>query len=110
MPAEVFLAPCEWPTMSRAILGRCAGYTAVSGSVTRALNGILPGSSSGDPHPGLLARGLVVLLNLDVEGISEQVYRITPAGVSAYHAYIEKHGDTLPKVKDAALHTNGRYK
>lgn len=102
--------PSEWPLLSRAALGVRAGYTAISGTITRALNGIREGSSSGDPHPGLVARGLVEVLTVDVDGVREDNYRATKAGVSEYAAYVAANGDNLPPLKDAGSCVNDRYK
>lgn len=99
----------DWPLVTRAQLAVRAGYTAISGTVTRALNGIREGSSSGDPHPGLLARGMIVEVTLDVEGTKEVNYRATDLGVRAYQAYLAERGG-LPALKDAATCTNDRYK
>lgn len=98
----------EWPLATRAVLGIRAGYTAISGTVTRALNGIRPGSSSGDPHLGLLSRGLVEEVVLEIEGVKELNYRITATGIVACQKYMKIHG-TLPVIKDAATCTNKRY-
>lgn len=91
----------EWPVFNRAQLGVQAGYTAISGSITRALNGIHPGSSSGDPHLGLLALELVEEVNID----GETNYRATALGVRAYQLYIQSKGG-LPEVRDPTLTTN----
>lgn len=98
----------EWTLVNRRYLGIRAGYTPISGTVTRALNGIKEGSSSGDAHPGLLARGFVEEVVLVIEGTSEINYRITHAGIRAYQKYVDEHGK-LPVVKDAATCTNDRY-
>ena len=95
--------------VNRAQLGVRAGYTAISGSITRALNGIRKGSSSGDPHPGLLARGMIEEEVLNVEGIEEINYRATDKGVRAYTEYTKTH-KKLPVVKDAKLCINDRYR
>lgn len=108
VPAYPDDPPGEWPIYTRAVLAMRAGYTALSGSVTRALNGIHPGSSSGDPHLGLLALGLVEMIEIDVEGTLETNYRATHAGIHAYQRFIAD-GGTLPPVKDAAICTNSRY-
>lgn len=92
----------EWPLVTRKQLALRAGYTAISGTVTRVLNGICAGSSSGDPHPGLLARGLVEQEVLNIEGVSETNYRATPLGVRAYQA----HNKKLPPVRDAVICVN----
>jgi hypothetical protein len=87
------------------MLGVRAGYTAISGTVTRALNGIREGSSSGDPHPGLLALGYVEEVVLDVEGLKEVNYQATAAGVKSYLAHLAAAGG-LPEVRDALASTN----
>ena len=100
----------HWPTVTRAQLGIRAGYTAISGTVTRALNGIREGSSSGDPHLGLLALGYVEEVILDIEGTKEVNYRATQAGVRAYKAYMSTNEGKLPQLRDATTCTNDRYK
>lgn len=108
MPANPTDLPHRWPTLTRAQLGVRAGYTAISGTITRALNGIREGSSSGDAHPGLLARGMIREERFDIDGLVEVNYTITTLGIQAYQAYITEHGD-LPPLKDASSCTNYRY-
>lgn len=98
-------APVDWPLCGRAELGVRAGFSAISGSATRALNGVRPGSNSGDPHLGLLALGYVVEVVLDVEGVTEVAYMATEAGAEAYGAYILANGP-LPPLRDARVSTN----
>ncbi len=100
----------EWPLMTRAQLAVRAGYTAISGTVTRALNGIRAGSSSGDPHPGLLARSLVEEVVIDIDGRDEVNYRATAEGVKAYQEHITRLCSKLPEVKSRELCVNDRYK
>jgi hypothetical protein len=101
---------CDWPTYTRATLSVMAGYTGTSGSITRALNGIRAGNrTSGAPHPGLLERGLIEELVFDIDGVLEDNYRITFAGIAAYRAHLAANGGKLPPVKDAAFCTNDRY-
>lgn len=99
----------EWPLVTRAKLGVRAGYTAISGTVTRALNGIRMNSSSGDPHLGLIARGMVEEVILNIEGITETNYRATIVGIQAYQKHISTTGE-LPKLRSAVICTNDRYK
>lgn len=99
----------EWPVVTRAQLGVRAGYTAISGTVTRALNGIKAGSSSGDPHPGLLAREMVEEVILLIEDVKEVNYRATARGVAAYQEYLKDH-PALPVVRDKDSCTNDRYR
>lgn len=96
----------EWPLLNREFLGVRAGYTAISGTVTRALNGIRESNkTSGVPHAGLVDLGLVEVVTVDVDGIKEINYRATLEGVRAYDAYIARWG-ALPPVKNAVESTN----
>jgi len=110
MPARIDDPPIEWPLLTRAQLGVRAGYTSLSGTITRALNGIRPGSSSGDAHLGLIARGLVEEQSVDVDGVTELNYRITAAGICEYSAYTLITGSQLPALKDPSSCTNDRYR
>lgn len=109
MPTDSTYPIFDWPLYTRAALGTAAGYTAISGSVTRALNGIRPGSSSGDAHLGLIALGLVEEVVLDIDGVAETNYRTTAAGIVAYRAYISRIGE-LPAQRDKSSCINDRYK
>lgn len=100
----------EWPLVTRAQLGVRAGYTAISGTVTRALNGIRAGSNSGDAHPGLLAMGFIEEVVLDIEGRREVNYRATAAGVAAYGRHIERVSGRLPELRPREACINDRYK
>jgi len=107
MPDDHTLPLSEWRVVTSKQLGIRAGYSGTSGSITRALNGLREGSSSGKAHPGLLVLGLVEEVILDIDGVSETNYRITAAGVRAYQSHATK--GKLPTVKDAAKSTNRRY-
>lgn len=98
----------DWPLLNRALLGVRAGYTPISGSITRALKGVRAGSSSGPPQLGLLDLGLVKEIDLDIEGVRELNYHITQAGIEAYKSFTAKK--SLPPVRDASICINGRYK
>lgn len=99
IPARPSDPVSEWPTFNRAQLGVHSGYTAISGTVTRVLNGIHEGSSSGDPHLGLLGLGYIEEITLYVEGVAEVNYRATTAGVNAYHTWIAQNG-AIPQMRD----------
>lgn len=101
-------APINWPIMGRAIIARRAGYTEVSGSVTRALNGIPEGSSSGDTHPGLIELGMVIPFVVDLDGVEEPNFQITLLGLQALEDYL-RAGGSLPPVRNASICTNHRY-
>lgn len=110
IPQDPTWPDSEWPLLTRANLGVNAGYTAISGSVTRALNGIYEGSSSGDAHPGLLTMGYVEEVVLDVDGVKEVNYRATRLGALAYMEWVVANGGKLPELKDKMIYINDRYK
>lgn len=102
--------PIEWPVFIRASLAMNAGYTAISGTITRALNGIRDtGNKSGEPYLGLIDLGLVEVLHFDIEGRIEINYRITSKGIKVYQDHVVKKGEELPKLRAANLCTNLRY-
>jgi hypothetical protein len=109
MPANPSESRYNWPVLTRPLLSVEAGYTGTSGTITRALNGIREGSSSGDAHPGLLARGLVEEVPLDIDGLIEVNYRVTAAGIREYQAWVAA-GGKLPAIKDSTKNTNRRYR
>lgn len=109
VPQDTSWPVSEWPLLNRANLSVNAGYTAISGTMTRALNGIREGSSSGDAHPGLLTLGYIEEVVLDIEGVKEVNYRATPTGVLAYLEWVAVNGG-VPQVKDRATCINDRYK
>jgi len=97
------------PALTRDKLREKAGYSAISGTINRVLNGIPEGSSSGNPHPGLLALGLIKRVELDVDGKLESAYQITAKGIKALESYIEENGKTL-KGRDKSACINQRYR
>lgn len=109
MPAYPEDPVSEWPLVNRPQLGIRAGYTSISGTVTRALNGIRAGSSSGDPHPGLLALGYVEEVPVSLDGVTETNYRATRDGIKAYQDYLALN-NKLPTVRPASICTNDRYR
>lgn len=111
MPRRPDFPPSEWPLVTRQQLIVRAGFTKLSGSITRALNGIRPGNkTSGEPHPGLIDKGFVEIIDLDIDGVTEANYRITRAGIVAYQEYVAAYGDNLPQIKDPSITTNQRYR
>lgn len=101
--------PSEWPLVTRQVLARRAGYTPISGTINRVLHGIPPGSSSGEPHPGLLDLKLIEKLKVDVDGVSEDNYRITPEGIRAIQHYFAS-GKRIPELRNREYCINDRYK
>ncbi len=108
MPDDPSGPRSNWPTLTRPVLAQLAGYTPISGSVTRALVGIREGSSSGDPHLGVVQLELVRVMELNMDGVTEINYRITPLGIAALHQFLAS-GGKLPPVRDPSVHTNNRY-
>jgi len=88
------------PALTRVQLAQRAGFSPTAGTINRVLHGIHEGSSSGNPHKGLLDRGLVVAI--DLNGITE--YQITPEGIKAIEKYPQ-----LPELRDKAICINNRY-
>lgn len=94
--------------LNRPSLGEAAGYTAISGTITRALAGLREGSSSGPAHPGLLELGYIEEINIELDGgVHELCYRITPAGKAALAALGKVD---LTQTRDKASCVNDRYK
>ena len=111
MPSDPSDPPSEWPMLTRAMLGVRAGYTAISGSITRVLSGIRASNkTSGEPHPGVIDLGLVTVVELDIEGRIEDNYQITPAGIEAFEQYIAANGDKLPPLRPREACINNKYK
>ena len=88
------------PVLTRVQLAKRVGWSPTSGTINRALHGVRTGSSSGNPHKGLLDIGLIVAI--DLNGITQ--YQITTEGLKA----IEKHPG-LPKLRNKAICINNRY-
>ena len=110
MPKFIEDPPSEWPLITRAQLAVRAGYTPISGSVTRALSGIKErNKTSGDPHLGVIGKGMVEVITVDVEGVRETNYRITPIGIKAFQRFIASGRKIPATVRDAALCVNDRY-
>lgn len=59
MPGSAAKKP---PRLTRVELAEHAGFSTTSGTINRVLHGIPQGSSSGNPHPGLLDLGYVTLV------------------------------------------------
>jgi hypothetical protein len=95
-------------SLSRSKLRDRAGFSPISGTITCALNGIRVGSSTGKSRPGLVDQGLVTKTDLDIDGLTETVYRITELGkqLLVNRGYANKE---LPPLRDAAGSTNHRY-
>lgn len=94
-------------TVGRNTLLSAAGFLPTSGMVNRVLGGIGKGSSSGTPHPGLLALGLVEQVTLDLDGRTLLSYRITRAGIVAIRNWLTTN--KLPPKRDEKACTNQRY-
>lgn len=109
MPENVNTPQCDWPLITRTYLNMACGYSQISTGVTRPMQGIPEGSSSGNSYPGLLALKYVEEIILDIEGTAEVNYRITMLGAMAYLEWCAA-GGKLPKLKDRESCINSRYK
>jgi hypothetical protein len=96
------------PFLTREKMSLRAGYTAISGTVTRALNGLREGSSSGAAHRGIIDLGYVRAVEIDVDGATELAYQITDAGRAALEKWLAD-GNALPELRDKESATNKRY-
>ena len=83
--------------LSRSKLAVAAGFSETSGTINRVLHGIPKGSSSGDPHKGIIDLGLVKPLTLDIDGHKETNYQITGAGKKALAAFLKSR--KLPELR-----------
>lgn len=108
MPKNPGDEPFDWPLLNRSALGVQAGYTAISGTVTRALNGV-PEGSPNNPHPGLLERRLIEEVEIELDSGVEINYRITAIGVIVFKQWLAD-GNTIPPPRDKSLCTNDRYR
>lgn len=94
------------PTRTRAEIATKAGFSAISGTLTVALNGRkLP---EGGRYVGLIEAGLIEVVPVELDGgVTETRYRITGAGVRAAKAFAADR--KAGAVRDAAACTNARY-
>jgi hypothetical protein len=90
----------EWPLLTRAQLGIRVGYTAISGTITRALKGVHSAKTVNEQHDGLLDLKYVVEVPIETDVGVEVNYRITAAGIAAYRAYLLTHPNGPPPCKD----------
>jgi len=90
----------EWPELSRVDLVVAAGL-----SPTNSANRII----NGNEQPGLLPLGLMRVGTVEHETGSENVYRITAAGIKAFLDFLAENKGQMPKRKDKAGCVNERY-
>lgn len=108
---RVLLVLREGASISRAELAERSGYTSLSGTITRAINGVKGDSSSGKPMKGLVDLQLVTTEQLVIEdGVTETVYTITTLGKELIEEYVESYGASAGPVRDKELSTNDRYR
>ena len=108
--ARVLQALSSGACLTRPRIAQRAGFTELSGTVTRVINGLREGSSSGTSHLGILALGLVEREELEVDvGLTETVYRITELGREVLAAWVEENGG-MPILRSRTGSTNRRYR
>jgi len=88
--------------LSRDELAKQIGYSPISGTLTRALNGVRQGSSSGPAYPGLLELRMIEKVRQygRARGV---VYRITERGRGAMNGV-----GPLPSLRDQEASKNWR--
>lgn len=94
------------PALTRIKLQQRCEFSEKSGTVTRVMNGVQEGSSSGAARPGLLELELVKTYILDIDGLQERVYQLTDVGRFVVKYLAQR---SLPKKRGADVSTNLRY-
>lgn len=100
------LAAEEGKALSRPDLCKAIGWNEKSGTLNKALRGVPPTVKTDRPYPGLLGMGLVVKLELDVDGFKEVMYKLTDEGVEEE----KQHQGELKPMRDKGISTNNRYR
>lgn len=97
---RILMALSKVKTLTRLQIAAKVGYTAISGTVGRALNG-------NHAHDGLVKLGLVDRIEVDIYGdgsAHETHYKITKAGMAA-----ARNIGRLPPQRDKEICKNKRY-
>lgn len=103
LPQARILRALEKKPLGRDELAKQIGFSSISGTITRAMNGIQEGSSSGAAQVGLLELGLVEKVRHRTRKRSV-VYVITEQGRAAMDGI-----GPLPSLRDKDACTNWRY-
>jgi len=106
---RVLLALQGGKIYTREGLCQLIGISPTAGTLNLALNGRKVSKGNPRAEPGLLERGLIAKLELDVDGVKEVRYRITVAG-TIYLALERSKGRGLPKLRGRTISTNRRYR
>ena len=99
------------PCYSRAKLSVKAGFSAISGTINRALHGIkrnAPQAEYAGAHKGLLGLGLVKEIEQNIDDTRSVEYEITAPGIKAVARYAKSHG-TNRKLRSREASINLRY-
>lgn len=95
--------------LTRLKIQKRVGFSTLSATVTNTMNGVAVGSTHCKRGKvGLLALGLVEKIQVEVVGVLEEGYRITPLGKQALEEC--GGGNDLPPLKDRTLCTNSNKK
>lgn len=81
------------------------GLSPISGTLSYLLNGMKVSKANPKGHPGLVELGMVTRITLDIDGIEEVCYRITPTGEEAL-----LHAPDPPPIGDQSKNVNRRYR
>lgn len=96
--------------MRRAVLSEHLGTSEISGTLGRALHGVLPGGVNA-VHLGLLELGYVSREDLDIDGLRETVYQITDAGKAVLESLPEEvRRKARGELRERTLCINKRYR
>lgn len=88
MPEDTTSPPLEWPLFNRITMRERCGMSPTN-SMNRILHGVKKGT---DAHLGLIELGFVEEIPLNIDGVIEYNYRITPHGAVCLFQYgLEGH-------------------
>lgn len=98
------------PCLTRMKLIKAVGFSPLSGTFSRAMNGVKRDSAVSEflgAQPGLIKMEMIEVIEGKVDESSETAYRITKAGTDALEQFLAIK--KLPKARDKALCVNARY-
>lgn len=92
-PSDPTLPVSEWPLFTRTTMRVVCGMSPTN-SMNRLLHGVKEGDGS---HLGLVGLGLIEAVELNIDGVIEYNYRITPRGVKEYNACLKQEAQTADR-------------
>ena len=103
------VASAQGGWLNRHDLNKKSGFTKLSGSATRALNGVKKNKYFPAGRPGLIQEKAIEVSRDDVDGKVEINYKVTPVGRTLLKTWLKEHDGKVPKLRGADTSTNKRY-